>query len=451
MRLFILLLLFSISGYAQDTTLVKLLFVGDVMQHDSQIWSALNLDSKKYDYSACFQYVSPVIQSADLALANLEVTLAGHPYKGYPQFSAPDELAAGLKHAGFDVLVTANNHCVDRRKAGLERTIAVLDSLDISHTGTFKDSASRAQSYPLVVSSNGIKFSLLNYTYGTNGIPISTPNMVNLIDTVQIKTDLEKARLQATDAIIVFMHWGDEYKSEPNKFQKMLTDFCFKNGATLIVGSHPHVLQPMEWKKDKNQLIAYSLGNFVSGQQSRYRDGGAMLWIELEKILSDSVSTTRIKDAYYELAWVYRNHESPKKYFLLPLKEFESDTVKVNDQAAQSNLKLFATDSRKLLNENNINVKESDRTPIENSYFQILLKQAADTILFLDTTSLINFYGAHVEKENDSLYRLMSNKFFDREVAEQAFREIKASTVYTDATLIWFYWGRRRNDLLSGK
>lgn len=451
MKLSIPLLLISIFGYSQDTTRVKLVFVGDVMQHDSQIWAALEPDSKKYDYSACFEYVAPIIQSADLALANLEVTLAGPPYKGYPQFSAPDELAAGLKNAGFDVLVTANNHCVDRRKAGLERTIDVLDSMDITHTGTFKDSASRAKSYPLVISSNGFKFSLLNYTYGTNGIPISSPNIVNVIDTVQIKTDLKNAKHQATDTIIVFMHWGDEYKSEPNKFQKMLSDFCFKNGATLIIGSHPHVLQPMEWKKDENQLVAYSLGNFVSGQQSRYRDGGAMLWIELEKINSDSVSTTQIKDAYYELAWVYRNQESPKKYFILPLKEFESDTIKVNDQVARTNLNLFASDSRKLFNADNINVGESDRVPVENSYFQILLKKAADTVEFSDTPALINFYGAHIERENDSVYQLMSNKFFDREVAEQALREIKASYEYTDARLIWYYWGRRRDDLPSGK
>ena len=447
MKLSVLLFLISLSGYTQDTTRLKLLFVGDVMQHDSQIWAALNPNSKKYDYDACFEYVTPVVQSADLALANLEVTLAGPPYKGYPQFSAPDELAVGLKQAGFDILVTANNHSVDRRRAGLDRTIDVLDSLGIGHTGTFKHSVSRAQTYPLVASSNGIKFSLLNYTYGTNGIPITKPNIVNLIDTTQIKLDLERAKLQQTDAIIVFMHWGDEYKSEPNKSQRVLADFCFKNGATLIVGSHPHVLQPMEWKQDKNQLIAYSLGNFVSGQQSRYRDGGAMLWVELEKITSDSISTTQITDASYELAWVYRNNESPKKYFILPLKEFETDTIMTKGKAAQSNLKLFASDSRKLFKSKNININESSRIPNENIYYQILLSQATDTIVFSDTTSLITFYGAHIEKDSSSLYRLMSNRFYDREVAEQALREIKASSVYKDATLWWYYWGRKRAEI----
>jgi hypothetical protein len=207
----------------------------------------------------------------------------------------------------------------------------------------------------------------------------------------------------------------------------------------------------MEWKKDKNQLIAYSLGNFVSGQQSRYRDGGAMLWVELEKIYADSITTTRINDAYYELAWVYRNKESPKKYFILPLKEFESDTIKVIDQVAQSNLKLFAADSRKLFNAANINVSESERIPIENSYYQILLKQAADTIVFSDTTALITFYGAHIEKDNGYPYQLLSNKFYDREIAEQALREIKAATAYKDARLLWYYLGRRRDDLSSGK
>ena len=259
----LLFLVLSLPASAQDTLRLSLLFVGDVMQHDSNIAAAYDMQSKKYNYASCFEYVAPIVRSADLAIGNLELTLAGSPYKGYPQFSAPDALAIELKRIGMDILVTANNHSLDRRRKGLERTLKVLDSLEILHTGTFRDSLERSSVYPLLIEKNGFTFSLLNYTYGTNGIAVTKPNIVNLIDTVAIKADLEKARSQHSDAIIVFMHWGIEYQSLPNQEQKKLAALCLREGAKLVIGSHPHVLQPMVWNKNEDQLIAYSLGNFI--------------------------------------------------------------------------------------------------------------------------------------------------------------------------------------------
>ena len=179
------------------------------MGHDSQIASAYNAATKSYDYTSCFQYIKPYIESADLAIGNLEVTLAGPPYKGYPQFSSPDELAVTLRNIGFDALVTANNHSVDRGKQGIIRTIDVLDSLKIPHTGTFKDSAERAASYPLMLYKHGFSIALLNYTYGTNGIPVRKPNIVNPLDTALIRRDLLRAKESKPDVIIVFTHWGN--------------------------------------------------------------------------------------------------------------------------------------------------------------------------------------------------------------------------------------------------
>jgi poly-gamma-glutamate capsule biosynthesis protein CapA/YwtB (metallophosphatase superfamily) len=177
-----ILFLFTSHGVlAQDTTRLSLLFAGDIMQHDSQIAAAYDPLTKKHDYNPCFQYIAPLIQSADIAIGNLELTLAGPPYKGYPQFSAPDALAETLKAAGFDALVTANNHCVDRGRKGIERTIDVLDTLHIPHTGTFKDSTTRSKAYPLIIEKKGFRLSLLNYTYGTNGIPVPQPSIVNQI------------------------------------------------------------------------------------------------------------------------------------------------------------------------------------------------------------------------------------------------------------------------------
>jgi poly-gamma-glutamate synthesis protein (capsule biosynthesis protein) len=263
---FIIVFVFAVGFVrAQDTTRLSLLFIGDIMQHDSQINAAYDPVNKRYDYTPCFQYIKPYIESADLAIGNLELTLAGPPYKGYPQFSSPDELLIGLKDMGMDVLVTANNHCVDTGKKGLERTIDMLDSMDILHTGTFKEAVDRLNDHPLLIEKDSFRISLLNYTFSTNGLPVTKPNIVNRIDTAVIRQDLILAKAQKPDVIIVFVHWGVEYQSLPNAQMKMVTEFCFNNGAQMVIGAHPHVLQPMEWRKEKNQFVAYSLGNFVSG------------------------------------------------------------------------------------------------------------------------------------------------------------------------------------------
>lgn len=352
------------SAFAQDTTRISLLFLGDVMQHDSQIKAAYDLSTKQYDYSSCFQFVKPYLSSADLAIGNLEVTLAGPPYKGYPQFSAPDELALTLKDVGMDVLVTANNHCLDRGKKGLERTIMMLDSLDILHTGTFRDTVERMNDYPMLFEKNGFSFALLNYTYGTNGIPVTKPNVVNTIDTAVIRKDIIKAKQASPDAIIVFMHWGQEYQSLPSKGQKDITEFCFRLGAKLVIGAHPHVLQPMEWRKENDQLVVYSLGNFVSGQRDRYKDGGAMLRVDLMKIVQDSVSATRIDSAGYILEWVYRTADAKKNYYVLPIPSFEQDTTAfIKDEASRLAFKTFIEDSRKLFKKHNVNLEEIKHQP----------------------------------------------------------------------------------------
>jgi poly-gamma-glutamate capsule biosynthesis protein CapA/YwtB (metallophosphatase superfamily) len=350
------------SASAQDTTRLSLLFLGDIMQHDSQISDAYDRVSKKYDYDPCFQFVKPYFESVDLALGNLELTLNGPPYKGYPQFSAPDELALTLKNSGVDVLVTANNHCVDTGSKGLERTVMMLDSLDIPHTGTFVDEVDKLNNHPLMIAKNGFNLALLNYTFSTNGLPVAKPNIVNMIDTASIRMDLIKAKSTHADAIIVFTHWGIEYQSLPSKWQKDVTEFCFKYGAQLVIGAHPHVLQPMEWRKEKNQLIAYSLGNFVSGQRKRYTDGGAMITMSLEKVtFPDSSSITTIQNPEYILQWVYRTVDSEKNYYILPVKDFESDTTNfIKGEESKAALKLYAEDSRALYNKFNINIPEKN-------------------------------------------------------------------------------------------
>ncbi len=428
----LLFLILSLPASAQDTLRLSLLFVGDFMQHDSNIAAAYDAQSKKYNYASCFEYVAPIVRSADLAIGNLELTLAGSPYKGYPQFSAPDALAIELKRIGMDILVTANNHSLDRRRKGLERTLKVLDSLEILHTGTFRDSLERSSAYPLLVEKNGFTFSLLNYTYGTNGIAVTKPNIVNLIDTVAIKADLEKARSQHSDAIIVFVHWGIEYQSLPNQEQKKLAALCLRGGAKLVIGSHPHVLQPMVWNKSEDQLIAYSLGNFVSGQRPRYRDGGAMLWVELQKVSRQGISVTSIKKAEYELEWVQKWNDDFKMF---PLRYFDGDTVLIKAKSMRDAFSLFSSDSRALLDKHNVNIEERRAPKIDTMVYSIKLNEFESDSLILESP-ILKFYGLERFNNENSETQWFAGRFYDYELARQALADIYAKTIFRRSRIV---------------
>ena len=338
----------SVQVAAQERNRLKLIFTGDIMGHDTQIESALITGQPDYDYQPCFQYLEPYFSSADITIGNLEVTLAGPPYKGYPQFSSPDELATALKKAGFDILITANNHALDRQKSGLERTLRQLDNQGIIHTGTFRDPMQRNLTYPLVVEKNGIRIALLNYTYGTNGIKVESPNIVNFIDTAMIRQDLHKASRAEPDLTIVTMHWGKEYELTENRLQQNLASFAFRNGADAIIGSHPHVVQPVHGNK-KGDLIVYSLGNLISNQRSRYRDGGIAFEMELMK----TGGITEITGQAYLPVWVYK--PKTKKGILFTLVPASLDSISTDALGMPADdrirMKQFLMDTRSNLSD----------------------------------------------------------------------------------------------------
>ncbi|MCU0362070.1 MAG: CapA family protein, partial [Bacteroidales bacterium] len=247
----------------QQPQRLSLLFIGDIMGHDEQIWSAENRETREYNYDDVFRYIKPVISGADLAIGNLEVTLAGPPYKGYPAFSSPSALAAACRDSGIDCLVTANNHSADKGKKGITGTIARLDSLGIPHTGTFISKEARDSLTPLILEKNGFRIALLNYTYGTNGIKVPEPLVVNMLNKDSIASDIAEAKMKNPDLIVLFLHWGVEYDTVPRREQTEMAEFFFSRGADLVIGSHPHVIQKMEWHRaddqSKDRLVAYSL------------------------------------------------------------------------------------------------------------------------------------------------------------------------------------------------
>jgi hypothetical protein len=337
---------------------ITLIFAGDIMQHMPQVDAAWNEELGVYIYDSCFKYITPWLAGADLAIANFETTLAGKPYSGYPAFSSPDELVNGLLHAGIDIVGTANNHCCDRGRNGIERTVSVLDSLGMMHMGTYATADSYRKANPMIVNTRGFRLAFLNYTYGTNGIPVPENNVVSLIEKDRLQADMKAAHDSAVDMTIVFIHWGEEYQRSPNAFQKDIAANLFANGADIIIGSHPHVIQPMEWRKSdtlqKEQLVVWSLGNYVSNQRKRYTDGGTMFSVKLKK----ESGHTSIKEAGYQLTWVHNPVEKGKKqYYILPAARYENDTILLGPEA-RSDLKLFLSDSRELLDGNNLNISE---------------------------------------------------------------------------------------------
>lgn len=283
------ILLFSLISFITGSDSIgsapkaELLFAGDAMQHQAQLDRAKELgQGKGYDYTDCFSLIAPEITKADYAVCNLEVPLGGgKDYSGYPCFSAPDSYAEALRDAGFDMLLTANNHTLDRLDKGARRTLVALDSLGIAHTGTFYDSSQRDILLPLIKDVNGFKVGFLNYTYGTNGIDARDGAEVALIDRNVIHKEIVKTRKAGAEILVVAMHWGIEYVLLENSVQRSLADFLVDEGVDLIIGGHPHVIQPMKvvWneREGKNVLVVYSLGNFISNMKTADTRGGALV------------------------------------------------------------------------------------------------------------------------------------------------------------------------------
>lgn len=352
--IFTTLALFTLMVSSQEEkNKISLLFIGDFMGHKAQINAAFNKDTNTYNYHDSFMYIQRSLSAPDISIGNLEVVLGIKPYSGYPQFSSPVSYATAIRDAGVDILVTSNNHSCDKRKKGLEKTIKVLDSLDIKHTGTFISPEEKEKTSPLIINKNGFKIALLNYTYGTNGIKPTPPNVVNYLDKKVIVQDVEKARKANVDKIIAFVHWGKEYKNLPDAYQKTWFEFLKSVGINTVVGAHPHVVQPM--KLEKETFIAYSLGNFISHQRTFPRDGGAILKLEFIKEKGKVI----LDNAKYKLTWVYSPIEYGKKrYYVLPVSEFEDFPDFFAEKKDYEKMIRFAKHVRELLGKENINVTE---------------------------------------------------------------------------------------------
>ena len=311
---------------SKDKT-INMAFTGDIMCHNTIYNDAYNSTLDDYDFSYIFDNIKYYLQTPDITIGNLETTFAGKDkkYSSYPQFNTPESLAYTLKKLGFDVVSTANNHCYDTGYAGIESTIKYLDDADISHTGTY--TSEEEQNKILIKNVKGLKIAFLSFTYGTNGIkvPEDKTYSVNLIDESLILKQLGIAKEQNPDLIVTCMHWGVEYQTTPNSEQKKLADFLFENGTDIIIGNHPHVIQPMEKRQitlsdgtTKDGFVVYSLGNFLADQNKQYTRDSAILNLSVTKKEDGEII---INSATYTPIYTYKDtSQKTQKFKIIDLK-----------------------------------------------------------------------------------------------------------------------------------
>lgn len=341
----------------KEDTIINIVGIGDALCHSQNFKDAYDNQTDTYDFSPMFKNITKYVESADIAVGNLETTLAGKErgYSGYPCFNSPDELALDLKEMGIDILTTANNHCLDTGYTGLVSTLDTLDRYEISHTGTSR--SIEEQNIILFKDLEGIKTAFLCFTYGTNGIPI--PNgreySVNLIDKDFIKNQLEKAKEEGAELICVSMHWGAEYRIKQTKEQEELAEFLIKNGADIILGNHSHVPEPMEMKTvtledgtTKEGFVIYSMGNFFSAQTQEYTRDTLILNVEVRK--DGETGEITIDKATYTPVYVYDNGVNAKdRYELLDIENVIAEYESGNSEYSESMYNLMKNELKKIV------------------------------------------------------------------------------------------------------
>lgn len=329
------------SSSSVDITLSA---VGDIMVHDDQLKAQYDIATDSYSFDNNFEYISPYISDSNLAIANLETTLAGKDsiYSSFPKFNSPDSLINSLSNSGFDIISTINNHAYDRGTMGLYRTLSIIESEGLESIGTRNNSSSDNF---IIKDINDIKLGITSFSYGEvsenrtslNGLTISDNDKdnLNIFDYKDvnkafesIKQTLDTMNETETDLQVLVIHWGNEYHRNPSDFQKRLAQMLCDYGVDIIIGSHPHVVQPIEMIKsidnDNETLVIYSLGNFLSNQRKEilkknYTEDGLIVNIGISKNLETNETT--VSQVEYIPTWVNKYSDSFNKlnYEIIPI------------------------------------------------------------------------------------------------------------------------------------
>lgn len=308
---------------------IEIAATGDILIHIEILETQYDKESDSYDFKNTLQYVKEYLSNADLTISNLEGTLAGeenYGFSGYPSFNAPDELADAMKWAGIDVVNNMNNHSLDRDVKGFYRTREVLEDKGFDIIGT---RASEDQDRYIIKDVKGIKVGIASYSYtmtceggvkGLNGIPIPSEvyPLMNTFraDTLEedfqnMKEQIDKMKAEGAEAIIFYMHWGEEYELEPNETQIEIAKFLANNGVDIIFATHPHSLQPIDIIKTDDGLkevpVIYSMGNFLSSQRTErienpYTEDGVIVFVKINK--NEDTGEIKVEYPTYMPTWV---------------------------------------------------------------------------------------------------------------------------------------------------
>lgn len=358
-----------------DTYEASILAVGDIMVHYPQLNAQYNSSTNSYNFENNFKYVKKYIEKADYSLANLETTLTGndvYPYSSYPRFNSPDELADALKDAGFDLLSTINNHSFDKGDLGVNRTLSTLNEKGFDTVGTRQNPNDDEF---IIKDINNIKFGITAYSYGNvknnnkylNGIQVSAEsgNKMNIFDSSDVDSAFDTIystinKMSNTDMQIVIIHWGIEYSRNETDFQKQLAQKLCDAGVDIIIGSHPHVVEPIETitstDGSNKTLVIYSLGNYISNQGRHtvglYSEDGLMVNINISKKYNEDEA--KIENVTCIPTWAnkYTNY-SKNVYEIIPLIKDESNLRSITS-SNKSNIEQSYRNTTSLINNSDI-------------------------------------------------------------------------------------------------
>ncbi|NLM63221.1 MAG: CapA family protein [Mollicutes bacterium] len=293
---------------------LSLIMAGDALIHDA-VYKDAYIGDNEYDFSDMFEEIRPIIQNYDLAFYNQETIIGGKNLglSTYPRFNSPEEIGDALIDVGFNIVSLANNHSLDKGEQGIIHSNQYWRTKDVMVSGTFDSFEDRNKIN--IQSKNNISYTLLSYTTSTNGIPVPEGKeyLVNVYNDELVKEDIERVRDEA-DVIIVSMHWGVEYTHTPTSEQRRIANYLAELGADIVVGHHPHVIEPIEFIDDT--LVIYSLGNFISAQIGLPKLVGMLVSVDIiKRDINDSIEID-IENVQSEL--IYTSYSNFRNFKVIP-------------------------------------------------------------------------------------------------------------------------------------
>lgn len=332
---------------------VSLFAVGDALIHDA-VYKDANTNQigedgyNVYDFKPMLEYIKPLAQSHDLSFYNQETIIGGKKLglSNYPMFNSPDEIGTNMLESGFNIVNLATNHTMDKGVEGATYSANFWESQDAYITGSYTSEDKRNNIE--IKEKNGIKYAVLGYTYGTNGLPVKQgyEYLVNVWSVYgensyeeykeTVKQDIKKLR-DKVDVLIVSMHWGNEYTHVPTWYQKDAAQFLSEQGVDIIIGTHPHVIQPVEYVN--NTLVIYSLGNFISAQEEENTRVGMMVSLDINKHVENNETTIKIDNIKADLIWTY--HQRYRKFKVIPFYQLNNELLNNYEQIYEKYKKII--------------------------------------------------------------------------------------------------------------